>query len=62
MRAHRWTGDRFLPLVPLATGVALMSFLLADLVIGFVTFQHALDRGDPKLAPDTLGPDLVPFA
>jgi len=46
---------------PLATGMAMLSFLLA-LMIGFVAFQHTLDRGDPKLAPETLGPDLVPFA
>lgn len=47
--------------VPLATGLALLSFLLA-IMIGFVSFQHVVDRGDPKLAPVTLGPDLVPFA
>ena len=47
--------------VPLATGLALLSFLLA-IMIGFVSFQHVVDRGDPKLAPHTLGPDLVPFA
>ena len=45
----------------LATGLALLSFLLA-VVIGFVSFQHVLDRGDPKLAPETLAADLVPFA
>ncbi len=47
--------------VPLATGLALLSCLLA-IMIGFVSFQHVVDRGDPKLAPVTLGPDLVPFA
>ena len=46
---------------PLATGMAMLSFLLA-LIVGFVAFQHTLDRGDPKLAPETLAPDLVPFA
>ena len=47
--------------VPVATGLALLSFLLA-VMIGFVSFQHVVDRGDPKLAPETLAPDLVPFA
>ena len=47
--------------VGLATGLALLSFLLA-VMIGFVSFQHVLDRGDPKLAPETLAADLVPFA
>jgi len=50
-----------LTLVPLATSMALMFIFLA-LAVGFVSFQHALDRRDPKLAPDTLGSDRVPFA
>jgi hypothetical protein len=50
-----------LALVPLVTSVIVM-LLLLGLVAGFVTFQHALDRRDPKLAPDTLGSDRIPFA
>jgi len=42
-------------------GVAVMLVLLG-LVAGFVSFQHALDRRDPKLAPATLGSDRVRFS
>jgi hypothetical protein len=48
-------------IVHTATGVGVMLFLLG-LVAAFVTLQHALDRRDPKLAPETLGSDRVPFA
>ena len=47
-------------LVRTAAGMAVMLILLG-LVTGFVSFQHALDRRDPKLAPATLGSDRVPF-
>lgn len=44
-----------------ATGAAVM-LLLLGLITGFATFQHALDRHDPKLAPDMLASDRVSFA
>ena len=47
-------------LVRTVAGVAVLLMLLG-LLAGFVSFQHALDRRDPKLAPDTLGSDRVPF-
>jgi hypothetical protein len=55
-------GRRFagLAVAPLATGVALMLLFLA-LMVGFVSFQHTLDRRDPKLAPDVLASDRVHF-
>jgi hypothetical protein len=42
------------------TGVLVMTVLLA-LIAGFVAFQHALDHGDPKLAPATMATDRVSF-
>ena len=47
-------------LVRTVAGVAVLLMLLG-LLAGFVSFQQALDRRDPKLAPDTLGSDRVPF-
>ena len=43
-----------------ATGAAVMVLLLG-LITGFALFQHALDRHDPKLAPDILVADRVSF-
>ena len=50
-----------LALARTATGLVVMLVLLG-LAGGFVSFQHTLDRRDPKLAPGALGSDRVPFA
>jgi hypothetical protein len=44
-----------------ALGVSVMLLLLA-LVAAFVSFQHTLDRRDPRLDPASLGSDRVFFA